>query len=124
MPGLSQKTSHGGEFLTEEGDLKKAVIDYLQYKQNQGALYWERLNSGAAFKWNGKKFYRIQLCREGTSDLEVLSNGVTYFLELKSKKGKPTEVQRLFRDQVEAQGARYLVIRDVAEVMELFGGEQ
>ena len=110
-----------------EADLKRTVEDYLTYKQNQGALYFDRLNSGEAIVLKGDKHYKINLCREGTADFMVLmwtfplgapNKGWTrvIFLELKSKTGKQSEDQRTFQDAVEKQGASYFIIRNLEEL--------
>ena len=102
-----------------EGDIKRAVSDYLQYAQNQGLLYFSRLNSGIAYVKRGNRYYAIQLCEAGTADFFVLKAGRVIFLEIKSAKGKLRTEQKCFRTLVASQLAEYYVIRDVSELAEI-----
>ncbi len=101
-----------------EADLKKTVTQYLTYMQNQGKLFYLRLNSGT-FIQEGKKQRLIRGCPAGTSDLFILMNGTSFFIELKSQKGKLTESQLKFMETVEFQGGIYLVARDLEQVKRL-----
>ena len=116
------KIKDGKPILTES-QLMRAVSDYLQYAQNQGKLYYARLNSGSAFVKRGNKFYKIQLCEEGTADFFVLTKfqcGLwiprIIFLEVKSEKGRASPAQNAFKLLVEAQLAEYYVVRSIEEL--------
>ena len=106
-----------------ESQIMRVVNDYLQYAQNQGKLYYTRLNSGSAFVKRGNKFYRIQLCDEGTSDFFVLTKfqcGLwiprIIFIEVKSEKGRVSPAQNAFKLLVEAQLAEYVIVRSIEEL--------
>ncbi len=101
-----------------EADLSRTVRNYLTVMQNQGRLFYLRLNSGT-FIQEGKKQRLIRGCPAGTSDLFILMNGTSYFIELKSQKGKLTESQLRFMELVEYQGGIYLVARDLEQVKRL-----
>ena len=122
------------EIKISEGQLKRAVEDYLTIKQNQGKLMFRRLNSGGAYLPNGKGgFYKIQLCEKGTADYEVQYWGhqifegrhyilpFTAFLELKSPTGKQSKEQKEFQKLVESFGCEYLIVRDVETLIEKWG---
>lgn len=108
-----------------EADLKRTIADYLEVGMAQGKWYYDRLNSGEVIEVRGKTRRRVKLCREGTADFFVLDEfqcGLWIprltFLEVKGDKGKQTKKQEVFEEMVEAQGARYFVVRSVEEVIE------
>jgi hypothetical protein len=51
----------------------------------------------------------------GVSDLIVLNNGRTYFVELKDYKGKQTDKQKEFEKIVSLQGFEYFLVRSLDE---------
>ena len=108
-----------------EGDLKKIVNDYLQYQQNQGKLWFTRLNCGSAFVKKGGRSYAIELSEEGTADFIVIKRNClleytdVLFIELKSATGRSSPAQQAFKVIVENQGARYETIRSFEELEEL-----
>ena len=118
-----------------EAEIKYAILEWLQYKQNAGELYFDRLNSGAVTVARGYAKYKIQLCREGTADLIVLKSVLLWdgvhatripsvrviFLEIKNKRRKQRPEQEVFQELIEAQGAEYWVVRSVEEVIEIIG---
>ena len=99
-----------------ESQIKYTVGDFLQYEQNAGNLYFDRLNSGEFIEVRGQTRRRIIGCRKGTADLFILIKGRIIFLEIKSTKGKLRTEQRCFKTLVESQGAEYYVLRDVEEL--------
>ena len=116
------KMESGKPILTE-AQIMQAVSDYLQYAQNQGKLYYARLNSGSAFVKRGNKFYKIQLCEEGTADFFILTKfqcGLwiprIIFLEVKSEKGRTSPAQNAFQKLVENQLGEYYVVRSIEEL--------
>ena len=111
-----------------EAQLKKTVVDYLQYGENQGKWFWLRLNAGSFILTdkNGKFRRRVIGAKKGTADFIVITSYdpdkpscLVYFLELKSSKGKTTEAQDKFAKLVREQGASYFVIRSIEDVMEV-----
>ena len=110
-----------------ESELKSTVDDYLQYQQNLGKLWFTRLNCGTAYVKKGNKYYAIQLCNEGTADFLVIKKtepklGIdvnfseAFFFELKSAQGKQTTYQKNFEEQVQEQGCKYFVLRNMEEL--------
>ena len=116
------KIEDGKPILTES-QLMQAVAEYLQYAQNQGKLYYARLNSGSAFVKRGNKFYKIQLCEEGTADFFILTKfqcGLwiprIIFVEVKGEKGRTSPAQNAFQKLVENQLGEYYVVRSIEEL--------
>lgn len=52
----------------------------------------------------------------GCSDLCIVYNGKAYFLEVKTDKGKQSDAQILFMDNVLRAGCEYAVVRSVGDV--------
>ena len=99
-----------------ESEVKYTVSDFLQYEQNAGNLYFDRLNSGDFIEVRGQTRRRIIGCRAGTADFFVLIKGRIIFLEIKSEKGRLRTEQKCFKTLVESQGTSYYIIRDVEEL--------
>ena len=113
-----------------EADIKRTVADYLEYAQNQGKLYYDRLNSGDFIEVRGQTRRRIKGCRAGTADFFVLKSTLLWdgvhitripsvrviFLEIKSAKGKLRTEQKCFKTLVESQGAEFYVIRSIEDL--------
>lgn len=136
---LTDERMIGGYNRMKEADLKRAVEDYLQYKQNAGELVFLRLNAGDFIEVRGNTRRRIKGCPKGTADFLVFmksgemvwgSRGTTknplfqnlgrrlklLFLELKSEKGTQSKEQKEFQEMVENQGASYFLIRSIEEM--------
>lgn len=105
-----------------EKDLKTAVEDYLQIKQNQGELYFDRLNSGDFIEVRGNTRRRIKGCRKGTADYFILRSSGKWgvprllFIELKGDKGRQSKEQKEFQHLIECQGAMYSVVKSVEDL--------
>jgi len=113
-----------------ESELSRAVRDYLQYEENLGNLYFDRLQAGSLLAKYGDRFNKVTLCKPGTADYFVLkweepdwapTKGWTrvIFLELKGKGGKQTDDQKDFAEAVGRQGGEYYIVRSVDDVMEV-----
>lgn len=125
-----------------EAEVKQGVEHYLTIMQNQGRLFFLRLNSGVAFMPAGNgKFYKIQLCPKGTADLMVIQGGQVQFsyrgklhgephgiacvtfIELKKAKGKQSKEQVEFQEMITGFHCRYAVVRSVEELQEVLERE-
>ncbi len=51
----------------------------------------------------------------GVSDLIVLNNGKTYFVELKDYKGRQSDKQKEFEKSIISQGHKYFLVRSLEE---------
>jgi len=120
--------------MTEEGNVKKAICDYLEICHQQGKLYWLRLNSGKAWmRYKGNdKLYPIQLCEAGMPDLMIFGmekfqdtdiDGVFYvrliFFEVKSSKGDTSDIQKERHAELREYGAEVYTVKSLDEVMEI-----
>lgn len=56
----------------------------------------------------------------GLPDLTLFAkNGIAYFIEVKTQKGKQTQQQKKFQKRIEALGFTYLIMRDVSDAERL-----
>ena len=102
-----------------EGDIKRTIQEYLELQRVSGVLYWDRLNSGSVLVRAGSKTYRLQLCREGTPDLMVITGKGLMFLEVKQEGKKPTKVQLDMHRELREHGAKVCVVHSLEEVIEV-----
>jgi Holliday junction resolvase len=89
----------GVEPALKESDILKQVKDYL--------------------RWNGWFVIRIQQglgSYRGISDLIAIKDGKVVFVEIKTKKGNLSEWQIKFKNDLEAKGGTYVVIRSIDDI--------
>ncbi|KKN15919.1 hypothetical protein LCGC14_0981110 [marine sediment metagenome] len=125
-----------------EAQVKRGCEDYLTYQQNQGKLWWTRLNAGDIYIPNKDGSKRVfKGAGAGTADLMVIQGGnvQTYykaisrgtpwpiamvtFIECKSTKGKQSTEQVEFSIMIKGFNCRYAVVRSVDELQEILNGE-
>ncbi len=127
-----------------ESQVKNAVAEYLEWQQNLGELWFERLNAGDYIEARGETRRRIKGAKKGTADFIVVQGGVVQmqnilhqeisadhpiafvtFIECKETKWKPSKKpgdteksQREFAERVTKLNCRYVIVRDVDEAIE------
>lgn len=116
--------------MSETSEILRTCIGRLEWARNQRKCVFFRLNSGSIFasytnKAGQTKGRRIRLCPEGTADLEVIQFGVlTYsrvtFIETKLEGEELSDSQKEFKTMVEAQGCRYMIVRNADELEALW----
>ena len=108
-------------FSLSESAVKKGVEDYLQFQMNLGRLWYCRLNAGTIVIPNKDGINRLfKGVEKGTADLlAILSNGRAVFIECKSTKGIQSPIQKEFEGMITELNCRYMVVRDVDELIEL-----
>jgi hypothetical protein len=119
--------------VTPEGQIKKAIMDYLAARY----VFAVRMNSGMQFGEHKGKKWAVHLNAPGTADILafpldniVLFRGVPVYesiiarirplwIEVKAPKGKQSKLQKSFQAQVEREGHRYIVARGIGDVEEV-----
>ena len=102
----------------KESQIQAQVVQYLQYLENAGRLYFIRNNvfTGQIRRRDGSIGYMRQ-GKSGTSDLIIfLKGGRTIFCELKSEKGKQSFLQMEFERKIKQLGYEYQVIKSIEEL--------
>ena len=106
--------------VQKESDLKSSISNYLQILENQGKLFYERLNSGELLVLNKDKSVRkVKLCRKGTSDFIVVVYGRVIFIETKRKGKTQSDEQKEFQTKVECVSAQYWLVDDFDKFLKL-----
>lgn len=102
-----------------ENIIQKAIINYLQLKENLGELYFFRSWAGAVrVTWEHKdRFFKTW--KKWCPDITVLKNWVFYWIEVKNEKWKQSESQKLAEKKILKSWGKYFVVRSLEEVIEL-----
>ncbi len=124
MPPLSevmntQNTHHRVQHLRKipEKQIQTAIEQYLGILEKRKLLVYIKNNSGGLKTENGSF---IRFGKAGSPDfLLFLTGGQTIHLEIKTPKGRLSESQKRYQDQVEALGHQYMVVRNVNDLNKL-----
>lgn len=126
--------------MSETSEILRTLLERLQFAQNQGKLWYTRLNSGTIYATYTKKSTgetkgrAIKLCKKGTADVIVIQRtgyvtnrrraSLVTFLETKLKNGKLSDAQLAFKAMVEEQGALYLTVKELTDATGPLGLEE
>lgn len=104
-----------------EALIQKSILDYLRLRRNGGKLfYWRQQGSGTPIIG---RYGEVKGMRPSTSpgapDIFVIREGLIYGLEVKSKVGRQSDIQKLFQEKMEAAGAVYGLVRSIEDVQAL-----
>jgi hypothetical protein len=92
-----------------EADIQKAVFSHLRTRAMPDAVYWHCPND--------KKARRKAGYREGAHDVHIVLGGRFYSIELKKDKGRPTEAQLDFRDDINRAGGFAVVAEGLQQAL-------
>lgn len=113
-----------GRRHTPEADLQRLIVAFLRLVLPAEAIVHHSANETGVGGQSGRTRQAILagmgVCA-GFSDLIVLSEGRVLFLELKSKTGRLSPAQEQFRDQVQAQGFAWAMVRSIDDVLGALG---
>jgi hypothetical protein len=99
---------------SSENDVVSAVCQYLEYRPYK---FW-RQNNIPVFDGKRKVFRKMpKWCLKGVPDILVLAFDTIVFIECKTEKGRLSEAQKEFRDDVEARGYQYIVASSSDDVI-------
>lgn len=98
-----------------ESSIVTSILKYMQVLENARQIRWvDRLNSGSISM--GKR--RIRMCRAGTPDIfAILCSGQMLWIEVKTARGVPSYAQLDWSCMVEDCGHRYLLCRDLDQLI-------
>ena len=101
----------------KEFELQRFVVQCLQFGAAKGVIYFHCPNGEARSKRTGAKLKAMGV-RPGVADIcLVLPGGASAFLELKSKNGRTSPEQRIFRADCETAGAGYAIAASPEEAV-------
>lgn len=101
---------------TETG-IQTAILNYLALLENQGKVYAFRNNSFGGFiqRRDGSKGF-IKNNKRGMPDIIVCVGGMFVGLEVKTEKGRQSQVQKEAEEAINKAGGLYFIVRSVTEV--------
>lgn len=107
----------GGKEMKDKSEkqIQKEVMDYLQWLENLGALYFLRTQTGF-FKIAGTN-RMFKTGKIGAPDISCCWRGQFIGIEIKTLKGKQTDAQKETQKKIEEAGGRYLIVRDVKNIV-------
>ena len=88
-----------------ELNIQKAILDYLQYQENLGNLWFVRSASGAVNTDTGRRF---KTGKKGCPDILLCQRGCFIGLEVKTAKGRQSRAQVEAQKVIEACGGKVL----------------
>ena len=89
-----------------ESDIQKAIRDYLQW---QG--------------WFVVKIHQSLGSYKGIADLYALKDGQHVWIEVKTDRGRQSEYQEQFEQDIRDHGGRYIVARGIEDIEKYLKGE-
>lgn len=98
-----------------EKDTQKVILEYLRLKK---IFHW-RNNTGAFLAERKGKQNFIRYGAPGSPDIFVLRDGILFGFEVKSDKGKQSDLQKEFEQQMTQNGGWYYVVRSLDEVIKI-----
>ncbi|MFA6992224.1 MAG: hypothetical protein WC269_03005 [Candidatus Gracilibacteria bacterium] len=107
------------KYLSTEKETQKAVMKYLGLRH---ILHWRNQSGQMSIKDNMGNFKGVMnLGMAGSPDIFALHDGTLFGFEIKDIKGKQNDNQKDFERRMNEAGGEYYVIRDLNEVIEIFG---
>ena len=103
--------------IATERQIQRGVLDYLELLSRKKPIYYFRSAAGMVRTEQGRIF---KTGKPGTPDICVCYQGVFYGLEIKTKTGRQSELQKNAQKEIEASGGRYHIIRCLEDVWEIF----
>ena len=99
-----------------ERDLHAGVVEYLKLVLVSDAVMHHSPNEGRR-GWKAQRDIKTHGTKAGWPDLEILHRGNTYFVELKSAKGRLTTRQKQCHEQLRQAGFCVETCRSLNEVI-------
>ena len=100
--------------IKPEKQIQKEVMDYLQWWENLGELYFLRTQSGFVKIANTNRMFKTG--KIGAPDIICCWRGRFIGIEVKSSKGRQTEAQKEAQKKIESAGGLYLIVRDLKDL--------
>ena len=118
----------------KESEIQRLILDYLEARR----ILAFRMNSGVMKGTYGGKSRFVRFGVAGMADVLAFPMTVAfvqsgpqtgnyrqmpmpYWIEVKDEKGKQTDLQKSFQEQVESEGHRYILARSLEDVKQALG---
>ena len=96
-----------------EKHIQKSIIDYLSYRKD---LYFIRSGSGLIKTEKGKYF---KSGKPGCPDVIVCYKGRFIGLEIKTSKGKQSQIQKITESLIKECGGEYYIVKSLDDVLKI-----
>lgn len=110
-----------------ETDIQSAIIRYLTILENQGKLFFNRMNNiGVPIKDRQGKIVGQRKTfgsKRGIPDIWVILQGKTIGLEVKTATGRQSKEQKEIEERFKKNGAEYYIVRSLEDVKEVINGK-
>ena len=105
--------------MASEAQVLSSVCEYLALKQKQNKLMFFRNNTIPVYD-SKRGAYRAlpKYAIAGNADVIVVLSGWAIFVECKATKGRLSPAQMDFQRLVEKNGAEYIVVRSIDDLVE------
>lgn len=113
---VSVSTNKNKKITRAEDALHIDIVGAVSGLLKPGAVLFHVPNQGKRKVQYREKLRRMGL-RAGVADLQIIHDGRVYFLEIKTKTGRPSPAQILFRRDAEGAGAFYAIVRSIDEAI-------
>ena len=100
-----------------EAMIQRGVLDYLIWFSKSHPVYFFRSGSGQVKTEQGNFF---KTGSPGCPDISCVYQGQYWGLEIKTKAGRQSSLQKQAESEIVAAGGVYRVIRNLGELKELF----
>ena len=97
----------------KESTIQRGIIDYLQTVDD---IYYFRSAAGSVQTAHGRFF---KTGRPGCPDISVVYRGTYYGIEVKTKSGYQTNLQKHAEEQIKKAGGQYHIARSVSDVKKI-----
>ena len=104
----------------KEADLQKQIVALLRHNDIPVFAVRNERNEGMADAIRSQQMGRVK----GAPDLIAGKDGVSYWLELKTDKGRQSPEQKCFEELAPQFGAKYLIVRSTNDIKGLLNEER
>lgn len=105
----------------EESQLQRLCVRWFRLSY-PNALIFAIPNGGSRHLFEAKKM-KDEGVLSGVADLQIITDNKTFFIEMKSPKGRQNENQKVFQSKVEKLGFKYLICRSFDEFQNIVKNE-
>ena len=110
---------HRLHIKVSERDVQRQILQYLALKR----IWTIRHNTGAALIESSGKRRFVRFGTPGLADIVAFTpGGQVVWIEVKSEKGRQTEIQKEFQLKAEKHQHHYVLAKRVEDLYPLFGG--
>lgn len=97
----------------KESEIQSSICDYLAIKRY---FFWRNNNIPSFDSKTGRVRNMPKYSRNGVPDIILIKDGKFIGLEVKSEKGRQSDSQKQFQQDLEQSGGSYYIVRSIEDV--------